>query len=111
MISPSKVTVLLLQLDLYNQRILEKREQQYKEMLAWKKEKSKDGTLVAPGITTFLYTKLNHRCLNYTHFSSKPSVNLFPLAHFISTLQHMIEVKRKGNHVNFLSLVRSFRAG
>lgn len=53
MISPSKVTVLLLQLDLYNQRILEKREQQYKEMLAWKKEKSKDGTLVAPGITTF----------------------------------------------------------
>lgn len=68
MISPSKVTVFLLQLDLYNQRILEKREQQYKEMLAWKKEKGKDGTLVAPGITTFLYTKLNHPCLNYTHF-------------------------------------------
>lgn len=47
--------VLLLQLDLYNQRIQEKREQQYKEMLAWKKERSKDATLVAPGITTFSY--------------------------------------------------------
>ncbi|XP_051250276.1 uncharacterized protein LOC127360062 [Dicentrarchus labrax] len=34
-------------LDLYNQRVLEKREQQYKEMLARKKaEKNRDGTLI-----------------------------------------------------------------
>lgn len=46
--------MLLLQLDLYNQRILEKREQQYKEMLARKKaEKNKDGTLISPGIRTY----------------------------------------------------------
>lgn len=40
------------QLDLYNQRIMEKREQQYKERLTRKKEeKNKDGTLIPPGIT------------------------------------------------------------
>ncbi len=42
----------MLQLDLYNQRLLEKREQQYKEMLARKKEKNKDGTLISLGIRT-----------------------------------------------------------
>lgn len=47
-----------MQLELYNQRIQEKREQQYKEMLAWKKEKNKDSTLVAPGITTFSYRNI-----------------------------------------------------
>ncbi|XP_029376539.1 uncharacterized protein LOC115055158 isoform X2 [Echeneis naucrates] len=38
-------------LDLYNQRIMEKREQQYQEMLARKKqgERNKDGTLISPG--------------------------------------------------------------
>lgn len=36
-------------LDMYNQRVLEKREQQYKEMLARRKgEKNKDGTLILP---------------------------------------------------------------
>lgn len=35
---------------MYNQRVLEKREQQYKEMLARRKgEKNKDGTLILPG--------------------------------------------------------------
>lgn len=49
--------MLLLQLDLYNQRILEKREQQYKEMLARKKaEKKKDSTLTPPGINILNYT-------------------------------------------------------
>lgn len=38
-------------LDLYNQRVMEKREQQYQEMLARKKaEKNKDATPVCPGI-------------------------------------------------------------
>lgn len=47
----------VLQLDLYNQRILEKREQQYKEMLARKKvEKNNGGALPAPGIRTLLYS-------------------------------------------------------
>lgn len=42
----------MLQLDLYNQRIMEKREQQFQEMLARKKqgEKNKDGTWISPGI-------------------------------------------------------------
>lgn len=50
-----RLFVFLLQLDLYNQRILEKREQQYKEKLARKKqgERNKDGTLISPGIRTF----------------------------------------------------------
>lgn len=47
----------MLQLDMYNQRVLEKREQQYKEMLARRKgEKNKDGTLILPGIRTLLIT-------------------------------------------------------
>ena len=50
----------VLQLDLYNQRLLEKREQQYKEMLSRKKqsEKNKDGPLVPPGITTYWFTDI-----------------------------------------------------
>ncbi|XP_054874839.1 uncharacterized protein si:dkeyp-121d4.3 isoform X2 [Amphiprion ocellaris] len=36
-------------LDLYNQRLLEKREQQYKDMQARKKQGEKDGTLMAAG--------------------------------------------------------------
>lgn len=44
----------MLQLDLYNQRLLEKREQEFKEMLARKKqgETSKDGLLISLGIRT-----------------------------------------------------------
>lgn len=43
----------MLQLDVYNQRLLEKREQQYQELLARKKaEKSKDSTMTPPGIST-----------------------------------------------------------
>lgn len=51
----------MLQLDLYNQRIVEKREQQFQEMLARKKqgEKNKDGTVVSPGITVFIYLQFN----------------------------------------------------
>lgn len=45
------------QLDLYNQRIMEKREQQYKERLTRKKEeKNTDGVLISPGITNCLIT-------------------------------------------------------
>lgn len=41
----------LLQLDLYHQRMQEKRELQYKEMLSHKKaEQNKDGALISPGI-------------------------------------------------------------
>lgn len=48
-----KVFVPLLQLDLYNQRMQEKRELQYKEMLTHKKaEQNKDGALISPGIRT-----------------------------------------------------------
>lgn len=43
----------MLQLDVYNQRLLEKREQQYQELLARKKaEKNKDSTTTPPGIST-----------------------------------------------------------
>lgn len=43
----------MLQLDLYNQRIMEMREQQYQELLARKKqgEKSKESTVMSSGIT------------------------------------------------------------
>lgn len=38
---------------MYNQRILEKREQQYQDLLARKKaEKSRDSTMIPPGIST-----------------------------------------------------------
>lgn len=43
----------MLQLDVYNQRLLEKREQHYQEMLARKKaEKNKDSTTNPPGTST-----------------------------------------------------------
>lgn len=43
----------MLQLDVYNQRILEKREQQYQDLLARKKaEKNRDCTMIPPGIST-----------------------------------------------------------
>uniref|UniRef100_A0A3B4G420 Cold shock domain-containing protein n=1 Tax=Pundamilia nyererei TaxID=303518 RepID=A0A3B4G420_9CICH len=44
-------------LDLYNQRLLEKREQEFKEMLARKKqgETSKDGLLISSGIRTSVF--------------------------------------------------------
>lgn len=47
----------MLQLDLYNQRLLEKREQEFKEMLARKKqgETSKDGLLISSGIRTSVF--------------------------------------------------------
>lgn len=40
----------MLQLDVYNQRLLEKREQQYQERK--KAEKNKDSTMTPPGIST-----------------------------------------------------------
>lgn len=44
-----------LQLDLFNQRIVEKREQQFQEMRTNRKqgEKGTDGTLLSPGINSF----------------------------------------------------------
>lgn len=43
----------MLQLDVYNQRLLEKREQQFQDLLARKKaEKSRDSTTIPPGIST-----------------------------------------------------------
>lgn len=42
------------QLDVYNQRLLEKREQQFQELLARRKaEKNKDSTMNPPGISTY----------------------------------------------------------
>lgn len=57
--------VCVFQLDLYNQRLLERREQQYKEMLASRKqgERNKNSSLIPPGIITHLHScsVLNYR--------------------------------------------------
>lgn len=94
--------VCVLQLDVYNQRILEKREQQYQDLLARKKaEKSRDCTMIPPGISTLAQLKRERKrdCRLSYRGVSKASFHFLQVYDFCNILAS----KSKGKHPLFLS--------
>lgn len=90
----------MLQLDVYNQRILEKREQQYQDLLARKKaEKSRDCTFIPPGISTLAQLRRKRDCRLSYRGVSKASFHFLQVYDFCNILGS----KSKGKHPLFLS--------